>query len=418
MYNRQKQCIILEFQRNGDDILNTKRVAIIGGGASGLVCAIEAKSNNPALDIIIFEKLPKACKKILVTGNGRCNFTNEDLSPKHFYGDSDFLKSVLTSVYADSENYFRSLGVLSYREDGRLYPRSQQSSAIREALINKADSLNIKIKLEAPVSEIKKVNKSFYINNERFDTVVLCGGGKSSSVQGSDGSCYSLAESLGHTKTDLYPALCGLLVNEKINLLKGVRAECNVKLFSLNKLLGEENGEVQFTDNAISGIPVMNLSHLCKDNKDISLSLDLCDNIPFNELFEHIKSRPKTDEIESVLGGIINSKLGFTVMSKADIKPHTTLDNTTTNDIKKICETLKNFTLNIKGAKDFNTAQITCGGIKTDEINPKTMMSKNTEGLFLCGEILDIHGDCGGYNLHLAWTTGRIAGNSIAEYLK
>ena len=398
--------------------MNKKRVAIIGGGASGLICAIEAKTTNPELDIVIFEKLPKACKKILVTGNGRCNFTNENLAPVHFFGDRYFLRNVLTSVHADSENYFRSLGILSYKEDGRIYPRSQQSSAIRDALLNKVNSLDINIKLETSVNEIKKDAKGFFIENEKFDAVVLCGGGKAASVHGSDGSCYALAEHFGHTKTTLHPALCGLLVNEKINLLKGVRAQCNVKLVSCNNVLGEETGEVQFNENAISGIPVMNLSHLCRDNKLLTVMLDLCHDISSTELFEHIKLQPKNDEIENILGGIINSKLGFAVMDKANLKPHTTLKELSNRDINALCETLKNFTLKIKGTKGFDSAQVTCGGIKTDEIDAKTMMSYKCNGLFLCGEILDIHGDCGGYNLHLAWTTGRIAGNSVAEYLK
>ena len=133
-----------------------KRLAVIGGGASGTVAAIEAKREFPQAEVVIFEKKPMACKKILVTGNGRCNFTNEDLAPRHFYGESNFLKKVLTSVYADTENYFRSLGILSYHEDGRIYPRSQQSSTMREALINKTETLGITIKTETPVSSLKK----------------------------------------------------------------------------------------------------------------------------------------------------------------------------------------------------------------------------------------------------------------------
>ena len=395
-----------------------KRIAIIGGGASGLICAIQAKQTNPYADITIYEKNAKPGKKILVTGNGRCNFSNTNLSPSHFYGDVTFLRKVLTSVYADDENYFRSLGIFSYEEDGRLYPRSQQSSAIRDALLNKISSLGISIITEHTVCEIKRKDSGFSVDDYYFDAVVLSGGSKASPVHGSDGSCYAFAEGFSHQITPLHPALCGLLTGEKTSSLKGVRAEGNAKLFSGSRLLGEEEGEIQFTDNAVSGIPVMNLSHLCKDNKNLSLTIDLCYDLSFNELFEHIKAQPKTDVIETILSGIINNKLGFMVMEKAGIKPHSTLTKVTVDGVKRLCDTLKGFTLKIKGTKDFTNAQITCGGIDTKDIDPATMMSQIEKGLFFCGEILDIHGDCGGYNLHLAWTTGRIAGNAVAEYIR
>lgn len=400
----------------------SKKLAVIGGGAAGTVAAIEVKEARPQASVTVFEKMPKICKKILVTGNGRCNFTNENLSPVHFHGERSFLLNVLTSVYADSENYFRRLGVLSYREDGRIYPRAQQSSVIREALVNKAVSLGILIKTDTPVNRIEKNGNGFTVNGEYFDSVIVSGGGKSSSVHGSDGSCYALLKNLGHTVTPLYPALCGLVTQGNItNLLKGVRVEGKASLFSENKLLGEESGEIQFTDKAVSGIPVMNLSHLCKDNKHLSLVLDLCEDISITELKEHFREMTgyyAETELENALSGIINTKLGYAVINKAKIKPNTLLKDLKQSDIDRIIEILKCFKIYIKGTKDFDSAQITCGGIATDEINEKTMMSKKCRGLFLCGEIIDIHGDCGGYNLHLAWTTGRIAGNSAADYLK
>lgn len=398
-----------------------KSIAVIGGGASGICAALEAKYNDSSINVTVFERLPKTAKKILATGNGRCNFTNENLSPKHFHGDPLFLRKILTSSYADTENYFRSLGVLSYHEDGRIYPRSQQAASIREALTDKLNEYGITIKTDTPVNSIDKFKNGFTVNGEYFDVVIVAGGGKASSVQGSDGSCYKLLENLGHTKTPLYPALCGLTTNEKgLNMLKGVRAECKASLFSESHLLGEESGEVQFTDKAVSGIPVMNLSHLCKDKKDLCLNLDLCEDISETELSEHInniKRNSPDKELETVLSGIVNSKLGFAVMNKANIKPRTKIGQVTQRELSAICDILKSFHITISGTKGFESAQITCGGIKTHEVNPETMMSEIVNGLFICGEILDIHGDCGGYNLHLAWTTGRIAGNGAYEYL-
>ena len=399
-----------------------KKLAIIGGGASGLCAAIEARFENPNIDITIFEKTSKPCKKILATGNGRCNFSNKDLSPVHFYGEKSFLRDLLTSPFADSEGFFRSLGVLAYEEDERLYPRSQQASTIKDALVNKAISDGVIIKTDCTVFEIKKNKNSFFINGEAFDAVIICGGGKASSVHGSDGSCYKLLTAFGHSSTPLYPALCGLTVSDKdLNLLKGVRAECQARLYSENSVLGSEEGDIQFNDKAISGIPIMNLSHLCENKKNLYVSLDLCPEIDEKELSEHIKASVNNSEdieFEVVLNGIVNLKLGYALMNRCFIKPKTICENISNQQIKNVVSMLKAFEINISSAKGFDSAQVTKGGIKTDEISSKTMMSKIVDGVFACGEILDIHGDCGGYNLHLAWTTGRIAGSSAGSFLK
>ena len=402
--------------------MKQKRLAIIGGGASGLAAALEAKYAKPDIDITIFDRMPKPCKKILATGNGRCNFSNTDLSPSHFHGSREFLKHVLTSSFADDESFFREMGVLTYCEDGRLYPRSQQASTIRDTLVDTAISKGVKIITDTTINSLRKDNSGYTICNEHFDAVILCGGGKASPAQGSDGSCYKLAEAIGHKITPLYPALCGLTTSDKsLNTLKGVRCKGNVELYCNNKFVSSEFGEIQFTDKAISGIPVMNLSHYLKDSKQARLVIDLCNDISTEELTIHlagIKQSYPDKEIEFALNGIVNNKIGFLLMSRLNIKPHTLLKDITTNKIKVIVEEAKAFEVSCNGTRGFENAQITCGGVSTDDIDPKTMMSYINDGLFMCGELLDIHGDCGGYNLHLAWTTGRIAGYSATKYLE
>ena len=399
-----------------------KKLAIIGAGASGLCAAIEAKKANPNIDITIFERMQKSGKKILATGNGRCNFTNSDLSLNHFYGNDDFLKAVLSSEFSDIKDFFKNLGVLSYEEDGRIYPRSQQASTIKEALLKAVESENITIKTDSHISRIQKAENGFLVNDEYFDGVILCGGGKAASVHGSDGSCYNLAKAFGHTSTPLYPALCGLVISDKdLNLLKGVRAESEAKLYSGNNLLGKEAGEIQFTDKAISGIPIMNLSHLCENRKNLKINLDLCPEINEKDLLNHIKygvSNSPNIEFETILNGIVNLKLGFAVMNRSGIKPQSKCNSLKDFQLKEVVNQLKNFQINIKSAKGFENAQVTKGGIKTNEVSFETMMSKKATALFICGEIFDIHGDCGGYNLHLAFTTGRIAGNNAGKFLK
>ncbi len=402
----------------GDDFLD---IAVIGGGASGLCAVIEAKRTAPDIKVTVYEHLQKLAKKILVTGNGRCNFTNENLSLNHFYGNEAFLKELLCCKYANSVDFFKSLGVLTYCEDGRIYPRSQQSSAIREVLLNEVLALKAEIVTDTKILSIKKENGLFIVDGKKYNAVIIAGGGKASPVQGSDGSCYKLLADFGHKINTPYPALCGLTSGEKfLSFLKGVRCEAKASLYCENKLLGEEIGEIQFTEKAVSGIPVMNLSHLVKNKKNTTLHLDLCEELTKEELINlinHSKNKSPNIDIETALSGIINSKLSFAIVEKSNIKKHTQIASLNSQQISTIANELKCFKISISGTRDFSNAQITCGGASLCEFDSRSLMSELCKGLFACGEILDIHGDCGGYNLHLAWTTGRLAGASAAKYL-
>lgn len=398
-----------------------KSIVIIGAGASGLCAAIEAAQAAANCTVTVFEKLPKAAKKITVTGNGRCNFANTDLSAKNFHGEHSFLISILTSPYADSDRFFRSLGVLPYYEDGRIYPRSQQAGAIRDALLRKTEELGVRIITDSAVTKIEENGNSFRVNGIDADAVIIAGGGKAAPVHGTDGSAYALLTKLGHGCSPLFPALSALSSKEKLlRGLKGVRARCDVSLFDGRELLGTESGEVQFNDNSVSGIPVLDLSYLCRDRKGLHIELDLCPEYCTEELSCHIadfKGNSPDAETEAMLGGMVNIKLGYAIMEKAAIAPHTPVGKLKSTEISSLLSVLKCFGLSIEKTKDFDSAQITEGGINANEFDPQTMMSKLKNGIFACGEILDIHGKCGGYNLHLAWTTGRIAGHNAAKYI-
>ncbi len=398
-----------------------KSIVIIGAGASGLCAAIEAAQTDKNCTVTVFEKLPKAAKKITVTGNGRCNFTNTDLSAKNFHGEHSFLKSILTSPYADSDRFFRSLGVLPYFEDGRIYPRSQQAGTIRDALLRKAEELGVKIITESAVTKIEENGTAFTVNGVNADAVIIAGGGKAAPVHGTDGSAYALLMQFGHDCSALFPALSALSSREKLlRGLKGVRAQCDVSLFDGREFLGTESGEVQFNENSVSGIPVLDLSYLCRGRKNLHVQLDLCPEYCSEELSYHITdfiNNSHKAETEAMLSGIVNIKLGYAIMEKAGIAPHTTVGKLKSTEISSLLSVLKCFDLSMEKAKDFEFAQITEGGIDVNEFDPQTMMSKLKSGIFACGEILDIHGKCGGYNLHLAWTMGRIAGTAAAEYI-
>jgi predicted Rossmann fold flavoprotein len=403
----------------------TKRIAVIGGGASGLASAIEAKRQakklNIDLSVTVFEHLPKCAKKILATGNGRCNFCNTKISEKNYNGDKDIIKSVLESEFSDTLSFFKSFGILPYFEDGRVYPRSEQATSIREALLKTCEILNIKLKTEIPVKEIENSNNKFTIDNEDFDAVIIATGGNSQKPQGSDGSGYKLLKSFGHKITDISPALTAITVEEKdFKDLKGLRVKGNFSLYNGRKLLKEEAGEIQFTENAFSGIPVLNLSYLVKNNRNFVAIIDFCNEFSHNELEKHFTElRYKTPyfRTEEILSGLIPQKLAYFIMKRVGIKENTLFGKLSPKDIKLLVTNLKEAEFKVSGTRDFDYSQVTCGGADGSDFNAKTLMSKKQNGLFACGEILNVTGDCGGYNLHFAFTSGRLAGASAVKFL-
>ena len=401
------------------------RLAVIGGGASGLASSIEAKRQakklNIDLSVTVFEHLPKCAKKILATGNGRCNFCNEKISEKNYNGDKELIKSVLGSDFSDTLNFFKSFGILPYFENGRVYPRSEQAASIRDALIKTCEILNVELKTEIDVNEVKNIDNKFIINSEEFDAVILATGGKSQKAQGSDGSGYKLLKSLGHKISDISPALTAVIVDEKgFKDLKGLRIKGNFSLYCGRKPLKEEFGEIQFTENALSGIPVLNLSYLVKSSKNFVAVIDFCNEFSFDEMnnifYEAIYKTPYF-RTEDVLSGLIPQKLSYFIMKRAGIKENTLFGKLSPQYIKLLVSNLKEAEFKICGTRDYDYSQVTCGGADGCDFNPKTLMSKKKNGLFACGELLNVNGDCGGYNLHFAFSSGRLAGASAIKYL-
>ena len=314
------------------------------------------------------------------------------------------------------------MGVLPYIENNRVYPRSEQASSIRDALLKTCEILNIKIITEAKIIDLKCKNKKFIINNTSFDAVVVATGGKSQETQGSDGSGFTIFKKFDHKITEPSPALSALLVSpdKSFKELKGLRIKGNAGLYSGRKLIKEEFGEIQFTENSISGIPVLNLSHLVNNKKSTSLIIDTCYEITEKELKKHfIESRYKSPLLrtEEVLTGIIPQKLTYLIMKRSDVEMNTPAGKLTDKNIDNIILHLKQLEFKISGVRGFEFSQVTAGGLNSSDFNTKTLMSKKQNGLFACGEILNVNGDCGGYNLHFAWTSGRLAGASAVKYI-
>lgn len=406
--------------------MTEKHIAVIGAGASGLACAIEAartaKAEKRDIKITVFEHLHKPLKKLTVTGNGRCNLSNTDISAENYHGSRALINAVLNSGFTDDEAFFGSFGLFFSVEDGRIYPRSMQASSVRDALLSEAAALGIKIITETEISSIEPAKSGFIINGEhKAGCVVIACGGKASPAQGSDGSIFPVCESLGHSFTKTAPALTAFLSTEKcLKELKGARVQAELSLFDGSRFLGSNTGEIQFTESSISGIPAFMLSHKAAGKNNLSVSLDLCPDYTEGELLSHLLKQKRLHpeyDAEAVLSGILPSKVCYTVIERSFKKKNAAMRSLGEAELKKTASVLKKLTFSVSGTRGFPEAQIMLGGINTDEINTETLMSKIHRGLFFCGEITDAAGDCGGYNLHYAWASGRLAAHSAVSYL-
>lgn len=358
---------------------------IIGGGASGLACAIRLKQNKPNEEVIVLERLNQTGKKILATGNGRCNLSNTDA--EHYEEVIDFFNSLGLVTRSDSE--------------GRIYPYSNQAQTVLQILNDSCESLGVKIITECTVKSIDS-NLCVTSDNGTFfaDNVVIAAGGKAQKALGSDGSGYQLLENLGHTITPLSPALVQLKSSSKYpRALKGHRIKCNMKILLDNKNVCEEFGEILFTDYGLSGIVTMNLSqavscNFSSDNpKKCHAVLDLIPDMTTDELIQYLK---QYKSLKGVLGEKISS----------------IIDKQAQGNIINIAEFAKNWKFIITGTKGFDFAQITAGGAVLEEFS--NFESKRVKGLYACGEILDKQFKCGGYNLNFAWYSGIKTADQIA----
>ncbi len=401
------------------------KIAVIGAGASGTAASIEAarklRSLNAPYEITVFEHLNKPLKKLLVTGNGRCNFSNTESSAFKYHGNKQLINSVLSCEFSNITRFFSDLGIFPYIEDGRIYPRSEQATAVRGALLSETERLFINIECESTIDTLRfrENSEGFTLNGKYFDAVIVSCGGKAAEKQGSDGSFYSVLKSLGYSFTPLYPALTAITCSNKdLKLLAGTRLKGALSLYDGEKKLGEDSGEIQFTEKAVSGIPAFNLSYLAKSGRQISV--DMFPEASADDLF-NILNQQKTHfparELETSLCGFLPQKAAFALIARCKIKEHTKLCEIDRKKLYELSRMCKHLEFKVTGTRDFTEAQVMSGGLNADLIDTKTLMSKKHGGLFFCGEILDAVGDCGGYNLHFAFTSGRLAGDSAVEYL-
>ena len=401
-------------------------IAVIGGGASGLMAAITAKKSGK--EVIILERKDRILKKVLITGNGRCNITNVNANISNYFGKNiSSVENILNRFTPqDTMDFFNELGIVCNEENrGKVYPLSGQASSVVDALRFEAERLGIKIETEFYVRKIEKDGFKFRIYSEdrkkiEAGRVILAAGGQSYPELGSNGSGFELAKELGHSVTRLSPSIVQLKTEKhQVKGLQGIKTDVAVTAYGDNKKICTYNGELLFTDYGISGNVVFNISFVMPLYKNVEFEIDFMEKFDYNELYEILKERKKMMShltMENYFNGMINKKLGQFLSKVSGIeklsKPVKDLND---SEIRKLCTVLKKYRIKILDTTGFKNAQVTAGGVSLDEVNPETLESKIVKGLYFSGEVLDVYGECGGFNLQWAWASGYIAGKNAAK---
>lgn len=398
-------------------------IVIIGGGASGMAAAIAAKRENSELNVVILEKLSRVGKKILATGNGRCNFTHYPIKIEKYHGSAINESTAKILLDFDSVYFFNEIGMLSrIDKEGRGYPLSNAANTVCDTLRFTLENLKVRIICGYSVNSIIKKDKMFIIGGEYEFTakaVILASGGCASKVNGTDGVSFRLAQALGIQVSCLRPSLTSIKTVEKlVKELKGVRVNSYVSLNMNKNTIAAEYGEVQFGADYLSGICVFNItSYLDETIESCELSLDLLPDYSYDEVLMLLKKAAEIRqnmEVDNLLSGFFNKRIAESVVKRAGFKLNMSISLLKNADFKAISAVCKNFTFPIIGFGSFDNAQVTAGGIIGDEID-ENLQLKKVENLFCAGEALDVNGDCGGYNLHWAWSSGYAAGKNAAK---
>ena len=401
----------------------TADIAIIGGGASGLVAAITAKRLNPKLSVYIFEALDRVGKKLITTGNGRCNITNLNLDSGRFHGENtDFCKpSFARFGYEEIKNFFYSIGVDFVNEGDKVYPASLQAASVVDALRFECDRIGVNTVVNCKIEDIS-FGGSFVLRSAEDSifakALIVCSGLLSGGDKiGSFGNIFRLFKNEGFKTVRVSPSLVQLKTDtDFVKQLKGIKVEAKASLLCGNKVVAEYTDEVLFCDYGLSGPAILQISRQsARDDRKYSVSLDLYPDVSTDDLSAKIKDRAKLlsgRTLEDFFVGSINKRLAQVVLKYCGYKLGDSVSVLSDADFTKIAKALKNFEFNVLSNTGFLNSQVSAGGISTDEFDPKTLMSKRYKGLFAAGEILDIDGDCGGFNLSWAFASGTLAAES------
>lgn len=409
------------------DKKNIYDAIIIGGGASGLMCAITAKRRNRSRKIAIIEKNDRIGKKLMSTGNGRCNLTNHYISADKYVGSFKRQSEKIFERFSGDKmaDIFKTFGLLSfYDSEGRYYPISKHAASVLDVLRLQVQTLGIDVFTGQNVHSVKKVSNTFRISSDngekKYDFIcnklVIANGSKAAPKLGGNASAADYLKNFGHKVISFSPALCPVKVkNDVLKTLKGLRVAGKAQLFGeKGQLIKAETGEIQFTENFLSGICVFNLSLYAKPNDRIIL--DLLPDCSENELIKIIRQHISLFAdlpCEQLLTGIFQNRVGQAVLKISRIDPSKICSKLSNDEISRICKTIKSMSFTVSGKEDFSHAQCALGGVVGREIDESTMMSRIVKNLFVCGESIDLCGECGGFNLHFAFASGIIAGENL-----
>lgn len=402
------------------------KIAIVGGGASGLVCAITAakmsKEKFSDCSVTVFESRERVGKKILATGNGRCNMLNMDKNPFYF-SENGFHQYVIKKYDASSNiRFFSEMGLFTRCDDeGRVYPLSNQAASVLDFLRNECELYGVRIVSDCEITSIKKNDSQFLLNDKyKFDRVVLACGGKAG-VKDFNG--YELLRQLKHPVTEIFPALTKINTVDPsdVKQLQGIRHKVSLSLYFDKKIVAEEKGELLFARYGISGIAVMQLSSFvarAEKKNLVTISADLAPDFSSSKLTELLTKRVLHDgrmPCGDILSGFMPKKLSEIVVKRAGISVSQNASLLDIKQIENLVKIAKKYKFKVDSLRSFDDAQVTAGGADTAYFDNKTMQSKLASGLYAVGELLDVDGLCGGYNLMWAWSSGRLCGENVIK---
>lgn len=396
-------------------------LAIIGGGAAGMMAALTAAEWMDG-HVVLLERQPRLGRKLLATGNGRCNLSNLNCALRHYHGQTpEFARPALESFgVSDTLAYFRRLGLLCRAEPGgRVYPLSDQANSVLDTLRLALEQFGVEVRTGCEVTALAPCSGGFTLTTPEgncfADKVIVTAGGAAAPKLGGSSGGYQLLRPLGHRCTKLYPSLVQLRTDTTFTrALKGVRADAQATLYRGKEVLARQQGEVQFTDYGVSGPVIFDLSRAAVTGAAPPvLELDLVPPLSQGELVDLLAEKQRLLPgltLENLLTGVLHNRLGRTVLRYGGRKLTQDVASLSRRDLAAIARNCKAFRLDITGNTGLEHAQVTAGGLRTDAFEPATLESRRCPGLYAAGEVLDIDGDCGGFNLQWAWSSGHLAG--------
>ena len=394
-------------------------IGIIGGGASGMAAALAA-AEGTGNQVILMERQTRVGRKLLSTGNGRCNLTNLHASSGGYHGnDPEFARYAIDSFPPEAAlTWFRSLGLLTVAESsGRVYPYSDQANSVVDVLRFGLEKPNIRVMLGFEVEKVKKTPTGFRVDAKgetvECEKLIIACGGLAGTKLGGSMSGYKLLRSLGHSCTRLRPTLVQLKSGwSGCAGLKGVRANCHAEILHNGEKTAESTGQLQFTEYGLSGPVIFEISRdVCQGSGEWQCRLDFLPEISEEDLRRELSRRRETSlPVSELLTGILHNRLGRVLTQSAGLKPNVPVRDLSDWEIGQAVSAVKHLEVSLTEPMGMDSAQVTAGGIVTAEFDETTMESNLVPGLYACGEVLDIDGDCGGYNLQWAWSSGRLAG--------